>query len=266
MMASAQIHPTAIIAPGAVLDDSVSVGPYSIIGEHVRIGARTRIGPHCVIDGHTTIGPDNHFYRFCSIGGIPQDKKYADEPTRLEIGAGNTFREYVTVNTGTVQDAGATRLGDDNWIMAYVHIAHDCQLGSHIIMANSVQLGGHIQIGDWAIVGGLSAVHQFVRIGAHAMIGGTSSVRQDVPPYMIGAGDSFRPVGINAEGLGRRGFTPADVQVLKEAYKILYRRQLPIDQAVRAMAALQADHPAEAPAVQTLVDFLKDAGRGIARP
>ncbi|MGB6007886.1 acyl-ACP--UDP-N-acetylglucosamine O-acyltransferase [Castellaniella sp.] len=265
-MAVAQIHPTAIVEPGAILDDGVSVGPYSIIGEHVRIGAGTRVGPHCVIDGHTTIGPDNHFYRFCSIGGIPQDKKYQGEPTTLEIGVGNTFREYVTVNTGTVQDVGATRLGNDNWIMAYVHIAHDCQLGSHIVMANSVQLAGHIHIDDWAIVGGLSAVHQFVRIGAHAMIGGTSSVRQDVPPYMIGAGDSFRPIGINSEGLSRRGFTPADVQVLKEAYKILYRRQLDVEQAIQALAALQADHPAEAPAVQTLLDFLRASNRGIARP
>lgn len=265
-MASGQIHPTAIIAPGAVLHDTVSVGPYSIIGEHVRIGSGTRIGPHCVIDGHTTIGPDNHFYRFCSIGGIPQDKKYRDEPTTLEIGAGNTFREYVTINIGTAQDVGVTRLGDDNWIMAYVHIAHDCQLGSHIVISNSVQLGGHIHIGDWAIVGGLSAIHQFVRIGAHAMIGGTSSVRQDVPPYMIGAGDSFRPVGINSEGLGRRGFTPDDLLVLKEAYKILYRRQLDIEQAIQALTVLQTDHPAEAPAVQTLLDFLRASSRGIARP
>lgn len=265
-MPEVMIHPTAIIAPGAQLDESVQVGPYSIVGEHVKVGARTRIGPHCVIDGHTTIGPDNHFYRYCSIGGIPQDKKYADEPTGLEIGVGNTFREFVTVNTGTVQDIGTTRLGDDNWIMAYVHIAHDCQLANHIIIANSVQLGGHIHIGDWAIIGGLSAVHQFVRIGAHAMVGGTSSVRQDVPPYMIGAGDSFRPVGINAEGLGRRGFTADDVLVLKEAYKILYRRQLKLPQAVDALLVLQHDHPHEAPAVQILIDFLRDAGRGIARP
>lgn len=265
-MTAAQIHPTAIVAPGAVLGDKVSIGPYSIIGEHVRLGAGTRVAPHCVIDGHTTIGPDNHFYRFCSIGGIPQDKKYQGEPTTLEIGAGNTFREFVTVNIGTAQDVGATRLGDDNWIMAYVHIAHDCQLGSHIVMANSVQLAGHIHIDDWAIVGGLSAVHQFVRIGAHTMIGGTSSVRQDVPPYVIGAGDSFRPVGINSEGLSRRGFTAADIQVLKDAYKILYRRKLDVEQAIQALTALQADHPAEAPAVQTLLDFLRASNRGIARP
>lgn len=265
-MSTAQIHPTAIVAPGAVLDDSVSVGPYSIIGEHVRIGAGTRVGPHCVIDGHTTIGRNNHFYRFCSIGGIPQDKKYAGEPTRLEIGSGNTFREFVTINTGTVQDIGTTRLGDDNWLMAYVHVAHDCQVGSHTVIANSVQLGGHIHIGDWAIIGGLSAVHQFVRIGAHAMIGGTSSVRQDVPPYVIGAGDSFRPVGINSEGLSRRGFTPDDIQVLKDAYKTLYRRQFNIEQAVDALTDLQQAHPAEAAAVQTLIDFLRASSRGIARP
>lgn len=262
----AQIHPTAIVAPSAQLDDGVSVGPYSIIGEHVRIGANTQVGPHCVIDGRTTIGPNNHFYRFCSIGGIPQDKKYQGEPTCLEIGTGNTFREYVTVNIGTQQDVGTTRLGDDNWIMAYVHIAHDCQIGSHVVIANSVQLAGHIHIGDWAILGGLSAVHQFVHIGAHAMIGGTSSVRQDVPPYMIGAGDPFRPVGINSEGLGRRGFTPADILALKEAYKILYRRQLNIEQAITALGELQAMQPDEAPAIGTLVDFLSASNRGIVRP
>jgi UDP-N-acetylglucosamine acyltransferase len=161
---------------------------------------------------------------------------------------------------------GTTRLGDDNWIMAYVHIAHDCQVGSHVVIANSVQLAGHIHIDDWAILGGLSAVHQFVHIGAHVMIGGTSSVRQDVPPYMIGAGDSFRPIGINSEGLSRRGFTEQDVQVLKEAYKIVYRRKLQIDQAVEALVALQQEHPAEHQAVQTLVDFLRGANRGIARP
>lgn len=265
-MSLSQIHPTAIIASGAMLDPGVSIGPYSVIGDHVRIGANTRIGPHCVIDGHTTIGPDNHFYGFCSIGGIPQDKKYAGEPTALEIGTGNTFREFVTINIGTVQDVGITRLGDDNWIMAYVHIAHDCQLGNHIVISNSVQFGGHIHIGDWAIIGGLSAVHQFVRIGAHVMIGGTSSVRQDVPPYMIGAGDSFRPVGINAEGLGRRGFTPADIQALKDAYKILYRRQLNMPQAIEALSDLQAQQPDQAAAVQTLLDFLQASSRGIARP
>src|SRR5690606_23086807 len=180
-----RVHPTAIVAPGAKIDDDVTIGPYSIVGEHVSIGPGSVVGPHCVIDGHTTIGANNTFYRFCSIGGIPQDKKYQGEPTRLEIGDGNTIREYVTISTGTAQDVGVTRMGDDNWIMAYVHIAHDCQIGSHTIMANRVELAGHIHVGDWAIIGGLSAVHQFVRIGAHSMIGGTSCIRQDIPPFVI---------------------------------------------------------------------------------
>jgi UDP-N-acetylglucosamine acyltransferase len=259
------IHDTAIVAPGARLADGVSVGPYSVIGEHVAIGAGSVVGPHCVIDGHTTIGENNTFYRFCSIGGIPQDKKYQGEPTRLEIGNGNTIREYVTINTGTAQDVGVTRLGDDNWIMAYVHIAHDCQVGSHTVIANAVQLAGHIHIDDWAIVGGLSASHQFVRIGAHTMIGGTSTIRQDVPPYVIGAGDPFRPVGINSEGLSRRGFEPDVIAALKEAYKILYRRQLSVEQAVEQIKALQQSQPAAHGALQVMVDFLDASTRGIVR-
>jgi len=259
-------HPTALIAPGAELADDVRVGAYSLIGGHVRIGSGSVVGPHCVIDGHTTIGRDNTFYRFCSIGGIPQDKKYGDEPTRLDIGDGNTVREYVTINTGTAQDAGVTRLGDDNWIMAYVHVAHDCQIGSHTILANGVQLAGHIHVGDWVVLGGLSAVHQFVRIGAHAMIGGTSSIRQDIAPYLIGAGDPFRPVGINVEGLGRRGFAASELAVLKDAYKLLYRRGLNIPQALEQMRALQSEHPDAATALETLIGFLETSTRGIARP
>src|SRR5690625_3866866 len=218
------IHKTALVSPTAELHPTVSVGPYSIIGDHVRIDEGTRVGPHCVIDGHTTIGKNNEFYRFSSIGGIPQDKKYAGEPTRLEIGDGNTIREYVTINTGTVQDVGVARIGVDNWIMAYVHIAHDCQIGSHTIIANSVQLAAHIHVGDWAVLGGLAAVHQFVQIGAHAMVGGTSSVRQDIPPYVIGAGDPFRPIGINSEGLKRRDYSAEAITQLKQAYRLLNRR------------------------------------------
>ncbi|HEY9571922.1 MAG TPA: acyl-ACP--UDP-N-acetylglucosamine O-acyltransferase [Pusillimonas sp.] len=259
------IHPTAIVAAGAQIADNVSIGPYSIIGEHVVIGEGTVVGPHCVIDGHTSIGANNTFYRFCSIGGMPQDKKYQGEPTRLEIGDGNMVREYVTINTGTAQDVGVTRLKDDNWIMAYVHIAHDCQIGSHTVIANSVQLAGHIHIGDWAILGGLTAVHQFVRIGAHTMIGGTSSVRQDIPPYLIGAGDPFRPVGINSEGLSRRGYTPEAVTALKDAYKLLYRRNLKVDEACEQMRVLQQEKPAEHDALQTMIDFLASSTRGIAR-
>src|SRR5690554_919259 len=259
------IHPTAIVDPNAQLADDVRVGPYSIIGENVSIDAGSVIGAHCVVDGHTTIGRSNTFYRFCSIGGNPQDKKYNGEPTKLEIGDGNTVREYVTINTGTVQDIGTTRLGDDNWIMAYVHIAHDCQIGNHTIIANAVQLAGHIHIDDWVVLGGLSAVHQFVRIGAHAMIGGTSSIRQDIPPYVIGAGDPFRPVGINSEGLGRRGYSTEDIAALKEAYRMLYRRKLTIAQATQEIRQLQGDRAHAHDAIQTLLEFIEDSDRGIVR-
>ncbi|HJD44204.1 MAG TPA: acyl-ACP--UDP-N-acetylglucosamine O-acyltransferase [Candidatus Paenalcaligenes intestinipullorum] len=260
----ARIHKTAIIEDGAQLADDVEVGAYSIIGPHVTIGAGTRVGPHCVIDGHTTIGANNHFYRFCSIGGIPQDKKYAGEPTRLEIGDGNTVREYVTINTGTAQDVGVTRLGDDNWIMAYVHIAHDCQIASHTIMANGVQLAGHIHIDDWAVIGGLSAIHQFVRVGAHAMIGGTSSIRQDIPPFVIGAGDPFKPVGVNTEGLRRRGYSAEDLSQAKELYRILYRRGLSTDEALEQIQQLAQSSSAQLAPVMS--DFLQQATRGIVRP
>lgn len=260
------VHPTAIVEAGAQIAPDVSIGPYSVIGPNVVIGAGSVVGPHCVIDGHTTIGSNNTFYRYCSIGGMPQDKKYGGEPTRLEIGNGNMMREFVTVNTGTAQDAGVTRLGDDNWIMAYVHIAHDCQVASHTVIANGVQLAGHIHIGDWAILGGLSAVHQFVKIGAHAMVGGTSSIRQDVPPYLIGAGDPFRPAGINSHGLARRGFSAEAVSALKEAYKLLYRRQLNVEQACAEIVALQQDSaPDVHEALGVMVDFLTHSTRGIVR-
>jgi len=259
------IHPTSIVDAKAQLADDVQVGPYSIIGEHVSIGAGSVVGAHCVIDGRTTIGSNNTFYRFCSIGGIPQDKKYRNEPTKLVIGDGNTVREYVTINIGTIQDAGTTRLGDDNWIMAYVHIAHDCQIGSHTVIANAVQLAGHIHIGDWTILGGLSAVHQFVRIGAHTMIGGTSSIRQDIPPYVIGAGDPFRPVGINSEGLGRRGYSADVIAALKDAYKILYRRKLTVSQAIDQIRHLQQERPQAQDAIQALIGFIETSERGIVR-
>ncbi|TEA77635.1 acyl-ACP--UDP-N-acetylglucosamine O-acyltransferase [Allopusillimonas ginsengisoli] len=260
-----RVHPTAIVAPGAKIADDVTIGPYSIVGEHVSIGPGSVVGPHCVIDGHTTIGANNTFYRFCSIGGIPQDKKYQGEPTRLEIGDGNTIREYVTISTGTAQDVGVTRLGDDNWIMAYVHIAHDCQVGSHTIMANSVQLAGHIHIGDWAIIGGLSAVHQFVRIGAHSMIGGTSSIRQDIPPFVIGAGDPFRPVGVNSEGLSRRGYSQEAISAVKEAYKLVFRRNLKVEEATEQIRHLRTERPQADEVLTIMADFLAASTRGIAR-
>lgn len=260
------IHSTALIDPAAELDSTVSVGPHSVVGPNVRIAAGTDIGPHCVIDGHTEIGRDNRFYRFCSIGGMPQDKKYRNEPTHLTIGDGNTVRECVTLNTGTVQDGGVTSLGNDNWIMAYVHVAHDCHIGSHTILANSVQLGGHIVVGDWAIVGGLTGVHQFSRIGAHCMIGGNSSLMQDAMPYTLAAGNPCAPVGINVEGLRRRGFTSEQISVLRQAYKLLYRRGLKFDEAREAVIALQDEVPDARAALQVIIDFLQVPGRGLIRP
>ena len=263
---SALIHTTALVDPLAQLHPTVSVGPYSIIGPDVKVDAHTKIGSHCVIDGYTTIGQNNHFYRFCSVGGMPQDKKYAGEPTRLEIGDRNMVREYVTINTGTVQDVGVTRLGSDNWVMAYVHVAHDCQIGSNVILANGVQMGGHVHIGDWAIVGGLAAVHQFGRIGAHSMTGGQSALHMDVPPYVMGSGNPCVPVGVNVEGLKRRGFTPEAISALRDAYKLIYRRGLSLDEARLQMRQRQTAEPEVAPALQVMLDFLDGSTRGIIRP
>lgn len=259
------IHPSAIVDPKAILEDGVSVGAFSIIGPNVHIGARTQIGPHCMIDGHTRIGQDNVFYRFCSIGGMPQDKKYASEPTRLEIGDRNMVREYVTFNTGTIQDVGVTRLGSDNWVMAYVHVAHDCQIGNQTILANGVQMGGHVHIGDWAIVGGLAAIHQFGKVGAHAMVGGSSAVHKDVPPYVMASGNPCVPVGINVEGLKRRGFSAEEISALRDAYRIIYRRGLSIAESREQLVQRQKDEPGVANAIQTLVQFLDASNRGIIR-
>ncbi len=260
-----QIHPTALIDPQAELDGSVAVGAYSVIGPHVRIGAGTTIGPHCVIEGHTTLGRDNRIFQFASIGAAPQDKKYRGEPTRLEIGDGNTIREFVTINTGTVQDAGVTRVGDDNWIMAYVHIAHDCQLGSHIIMANSATLGGHVHLGDWVFVGGLTGIHQFVRIGAHAMTGFQTRLSQDLPPFVTAAGNPAEAQSINAEGLRRRGYSPERITLIKQMHRLLYRKGLTLEAARQQIDALRGE-VAEADAdISLMQDFLDSASRGIVR-
>ena len=256
------IHPTAIIHSGARLGAGVSVGPYSIIGEHVEIGDNTRIGPHVVISGHTRIGCDNRIFQFSSIGEIPQDKKYAGEPTRLEIGDRNTIREYCTLNLGTVQDAGVTRVGDDNWIMAYVHIAHDCQVGNKTIFANNAQLAGHVHVGDWAIFGGYTGVHQFCRVGAHTMTAVGTVILQDVPPYVMAAGNSATPYGINAEGLKRRGFSPDALMVLNRAYRTLYKSGLTLDEAKAKLEEDAKMHPAE---IQPILDFLAVSKRGIIR-
>ena len=261
----AQIHPTAIIDPKAELHDSVSVGPYAVIGPHVRIGARCSIGAHCVIDGHTRLGDDNRIFQFAGIGGPPQDKKYGGEPTGLEIGNGNTIREFVTINTGTVQDVGVTRLGDDNWIMAYAHIAHDCQLGSHLILANAVQLAGHVHLGDWAFLGGLSGVHQFVRVGAHAMTGFQTRLAQDLPPFVTAAGNPAQAQGINQEGLRRRGYSPERIGVVKQMHKLLYRQGLTLAAAREAIAELANGVADPSEDVALMQDFLAAAERGIVR-
>jgi len=260
------IHPTAIVDPLASLANDVIVGPYCVIGPHVQVDEGTTFGPHCVVDGHTRIGRENMFYRFCSVGGMPQDKKYADEPTELEIGDRNMFREYVTLNTGTIQDVGVTRIGSDNWVMAYVHVAHDCQIGSQIILANGVQMGGHVHVGDWAIVGGLVAVHQFGKIGAHAMVGGSSALHKDVPPFVMGSGNPCVPVGMNVEGLKRRGFSAEAVSALRQAYKVLYRRGSSLDEACQDSRQRCDESEDVASALQTLLDFLENSERGIIRP
>lgn len=255
------IHPTAIVAPGARLGDNVSVGPYSIIGEHVEIGDNTWVGPHVVIEGHTSIGRDNRFFQFCSIGAINQDKKYKGEPTRVEIGDRNTFRESCTVHIGTTQDKLVTRVGNDNWVMAYVHIAHDCIVGNNTTFANCAQLAGHVEVGDWAVLGGFSGVHQFCKIGAHVMTAVGSVILQDIPPYVMAAGNTATPFGINAEGLKRRGFTTPQLQAIKRAYRTLYRSGLSLDE---AKEKLREDAGKEA-VVQPLVDFLDQSQRGIIR-
>jgi UDP-N-acetylglucosamine acyltransferase len=255
------IHPTAIVAPGARLGDNVSVGPYSIIGEHVEIGDNTWVGPHVVIEGHTSIGRDNRFFQFCSIGAINQDKKYKGEPTRVEIGDRNTFRESCTVHIGTTQDKLVTRVGNDNWVMAYVHIAHDCIVGNNTTFANCAQLAGHVEVGDWAVLGGFSGVHQFCKIGAHVMTAVGSVILQDIPPYVMAAGNTATPFGINAEGLKRRGFTAPQLQAIKRAYRTLYRSGLSLDE---AKEKLREDAGKEA-VVQPLVDFLDQSQRGIIR-
>jgi len=260
-----QIHATAIVDPKAELDASVSVGPYAVIGPHVRIGARSSVGAHCVIEGHTTIGSDNRIFQMASIGAPPQDMKYRGEPTRLEIGNGNTIREFVTINTGTVQDAGVTRLGDDNWIMAYVHIAHDCQLGSHLILANAVQLAGHVHLGDWVFLGGLSGVHQYVRVGAHAMTGFQTRLAQDVPPFITVAGNPAQAQGINQEGLRRRGYTPERIAGVKQMHKLLYRQGLTLADARSAIEQLRAEHPEHGADGDLMLGFLASAERGIVR-
>lgn len=258
---SGSIHPTALVDAGARLGEDVEIGPYAIIGPEVEIGARSQIGPYTRIVGPTVIGEDNHIYSHCSIGEAPQDKKYGGQATRLVIGDRNTIREFCTFNRGTVEDLGVTTLGNDNWVMAYVHIAHDCTVGNNTVFANNATLAGHVHIGDWAILGGFVGIHQFVKVGAHAFIGISSVITQDIPPYVLVAGQPPATHGINSEGLKRRGFSPEDILVLKGAYKTLYRSGLGLDEAKSQLA-----HEGKTqPVLRPLIEFLASASRGILR-
>ncbi|WP_415035598.1 acyl-ACP--UDP-N-acetylglucosamine O-acyltransferase [Azonexus sp.] len=255
------IHATALVDPAARIGNNVRIGAYSIIGPQVEIGDNTEIGPHVVIHGHTRIGRDNRIFQFCSLGEVPQDKKYAGEPTRLEIGDRNTIREFCTFNLGTAQDKGVTRIGDDNWIMAYVHIAHDCQVGNKCIFANNASLAGHVTVDDWAILGGFTGVHQFCRIGAHVMTAVSTVILQDVPPYLMAAGNTAQPYGINVEGLKRRGFSADALLALKRAYRTLYKSGLLLEEARSKLSEAAQTQPE----VKPFVDFLEVSKRGIIR-
>jgi len=255
------IDPTAVIDPAAQLDSGVSIGPYSITGPDVVIGSGSIIGPHVVINGPTSIGRDNRIFQFASIGDAPQDKKYAGEATRLEIGDRNTIREFVTINRGTVQDEGVTVLGNDNWIMAYVHIAHDCRIGDHTIFANNASLAGHVRIFDHVILGGFTLVHQFCAIGSHALTAFGSGISKDVPPYVTVGGSPARAHGLNMEGLRRRGFSPESRMALKRAYRTLYRENRSLED---ALAQLRQQAAGDAN-VAVLTEFLEQQTRGIVR-
>ena len=261
----ATIHPTAIVDPAAELDTGVSVGPYAVIGPQVRIGSGTAVGPHTVIDGRTAIGRDNRIHAFASLGAVPQDKKYAGEPTALSIGDRNTIREFCTLNLGTAQDSGVTRVGDDNWIMAYVHVAHDCQVGNDNVLANNATLAGHVRIGDKVTVGGLTGIHQFVQVGSHAMLGFSSAVTQDIPPFMLVDGNPLAVRGVNVIGLKRAGFTAERITAVRHMHRLLYRDGLTLEQARQAIEALAAGQPEAAPDADCLLRFLGAARRGIAR-
>ena len=255
------VHPTAVVDPSAKLGDGVSVGAYAVIGPDVEIGDGTTIGAHNVVTGHTRIGRDNRIFHFCSIGEVNQDKKYQGEPTLTEIGDRNTIREYVSINRGTAQGGGVTRVGDDNWIMGYVHIAHDCIVGNQAVFANNATLAGHVLIGDWVTLGGFVGVHQFVKVGDHVMVGASCVVLQDVPPYVTIAGNPCAPHGINSRGLERRGFAPEAIAAIKRAYRTLYRSGLSLAEARAQIERDAAGHPE----LKAMADFLASNPRGVLR-
>ncbi len=261
------IHPTAIVDPKAELDSSASVGPYTVIGPNVRLGAGTTVGPHCVIEGHTSIGRNNRIFQFNSLGAVPQDKKYAGEPCELVIGDNNTIREFCTFNIGSPGDVGVTRVGNDNWLMAYVHLAHDCQVGNNTIFANNSQLAGHVHVGDWVVLGGFTVVHQFVRLGAHSMTAMCSLLFADLPPFVMCQGQPAAARSMNYEGLRRRGFPPERISAVKAMHKALYRDDLTLEQAKARIAELAAASPQAQADVQMMLDFLAQTSpqRGIVR-
>jgi UDP-N-acetylglucosamine acyltransferase len=263
----ALIHPSALVDPAAQLHDSVSVGPFTTIGPHVRIGAGTTVAAHCVIEGHTTIGEHNQIFQFNSLGAVPQDKKYAGEPCQLVIGDRNVIREFCTFNIGTVGDEGVTRVGNDNWIMAYVHLAHDCQVGNHTIFANSTQLAGHVHVGDWAIMGGFTVVHQFCRLGAHSFTAMNSLLFADLPPFVMCQGQPAQARSMNFEGLKRRGFTAVQIQAVKAMHKLLYRDGLTLEQAALQIQSLGQGQDELQAVVALMTSFLQDVSplRGIVR-
>jgi UDP-N-acetylglucosamine acyltransferase len=260
-----QVHSTAIVDPSARLDASVAVGPYAVIGPHVTVGAGTTIGAHCVIEGRTTIGCDNRIFQFSSLGAVPQDKKYAGEPTELLIGDRNTIREFCTFNLGVPGAGGVTRVGSDNWIMAYTHIAHDCRVGDHTTLANNTTLAGHVELGDWVFIGGLTGIHQFVKVGAHAMVGFASAVTQDVPPFMLVDGNPLAVRGFHLEGLRRRDFSAPRIAAIKQMHRLLYRQGRKLEDARSAIEALALEMPEAAADIALMGDFLDRSTRGIAR-
>jgi UDP-N-acetylglucosamine acyltransferase len=255
------IHSTAIISDSAKIADDVEIGPYSVIGEQVEIGSGTRIDSHVVINGPTTIGKNNHIYQFASIGDDPQDKKYKGEPTRLVVGDRNTIREFCTISRGTTQDIGVTTIGDDNWIMAYCHIAHDCVLGNQTILANNTTLAGHVHLGDWVICGGFSGVHQFCRVGPHAFLGMYAGANRDVPAYTLVSGQPAVPKGINSEGLKRRNFSTDEIRNIKNAYRLVYRQGLKLDDAIVQIETVVSNQPELRP----FLESLRSSERGIVR-
>jgi len=262
-----RIHPSAIVDPSAQLHETVEVGAYTLIGPHVKIGRGTRIGAHCVIEGHTSIGQDNQIFQFNSLGAVPQDKKYAGEPCELVIGDRNTVREFCTFNIGTVGDKGVTRIGNDNWIMAYVHLAHDCVVGNNTIFANNSSLAGHVQVDDFAILGGFTTVHQFCRVGAHAFTSINAMIWADLPPFVMCQGQPASARSMNYEGLRRRGFSAERIRAVKEMYKLLYRDNLTLAVALQSIKALSEQFAQSESDIRLMVDFLKSANteRGIVR-